>query len=54
VVIIDRDPDRWGEGHDHFMTKEALLDSVQESDYKLVRLETFLEKDNIYIFRPGE
>jgi ubiquinone/menaquinone biosynthesis C-methylase UbiE len=54
VVIIDRDPDRWGSGWDHFMTKEAILDSVKKSDYDLVRLETFLEKDNIYIFHPKE
>jgi len=52
VVIIDKDPDRWGQGRDHFMTKEAILDSVKKSEYELVRLETFLEKDNIYIFRP--
>jgi ubiquinone/menaquinone biosynthesis C-methylase UbiE len=54
VVIIDKDPDRWGRGWDHFMTKEAILDSVKKSGYELIRLETFLEKDNIYIFRPGE
>jgi ubiquinone/menaquinone biosynthesis C-methylase UbiE len=52
VVIIDKDPDRWGQGRDHFMTKEAILDSVKKSEYVLLRLETFLEKDNIYIFRP--
>jgi ubiquinone/menaquinone biosynthesis C-methylase UbiE len=52
VVVIDRDPDRWGQGWDHFMTKEAILDSVKKSDYELVRLETFLDRDNIYIFRP--
>ena len=34
------------------MTKEAILDSVKKSEYELVRLETFLERDNIYIFRP--
>jgi ubiquinone/menaquinone biosynthesis C-methylase UbiE len=52
VVVIDRDPERWGEGWDHFMTKEAILDSVKKADYEFVRLETFLEKDNIYIFKP--
>jgi ubiquinone/menaquinone biosynthesis C-methylase UbiE len=52
VVVIDRDPERWGQGLDHFMTKEAILDSVKTSGYELVRLETFLEMDNIYIFRP--
>ena len=40
------------QGLDHFMTKEAILDSVNKSDSELVRLETFLERDNIYIFRP--
>ena len=34
------------------MTKEAILDSVKKSDFDLVRLESFLEKDNIYIFLP--
>jgi ubiquinone/menaquinone biosynthesis C-methylase UbiE len=52
VVIIDRDPDRWGEDWDHFMTKKEILESVKKSDYELVGLETFLERDNIYIFRP--
>jgi len=52
VVIIDRDPERWGQGEDHFMTREAILDSVKKSGFDLVRLETFLERDNIYIFQP--
>jgi ubiquinone/menaquinone biosynthesis C-methylase UbiE len=54
VVIIDKDPDRWGKGWDHFMTKEAILDSVKKSGYELIRLETFLESDNIYIFHPSK
>jgi ubiquinone/menaquinone biosynthesis C-methylase UbiE len=54
VVVIDRDPDRWGQGWDHFMTREAILGSVKKSAYELVRLETFLEKDNIYIFQPED
>lgn len=53
VVIIERDPDRWGKGWDHFMTKDEILDSVKNSDYELMRLETFLERDNIYIVRPS-
>ncbi len=53
VVIIDRDPDRWDQGWDHFMTKDEILDSVKQADYTLVRLETFLERDNIFIFRPS-
>jgi len=52
VVIIDRDPERWGQGENHFMAKEEILESVEKSGYELVRLEMFLERDNIYIFRP--
>ena len=52
VVIIDRDPDRWGQGDDHFMKKDELIDSVEKADYKLSRIETFPEIDNIYIFYP--
>jgi ubiquinone/menaquinone biosynthesis C-methylase UbiE len=52
VVVIDRDPQRWGQGEDHFMKTYDILDKVEESEYELVRLETFLEIDNIFIFRP--
>ncbi len=52
VVIIDRDPERWGKGHDHFMKKDDLIASVSEADYKLSRVETFPEMDNVYIFYP--
>jgi ubiquinone/menaquinone biosynthesis C-methylase UbiE len=54
VVVIERDPERWGQGEDHFMKTKEILDTVEESDYELVRMETFLEIDNIFIFRPIE
>ena len=54
VVVIDRDPERWGQGEDHFMTREAVLDSVKKSDFELISLYTFLKRDNVYIFRPSE
>ncbi|MFZ5516941.1 MAG: class I SAM-dependent methyltransferase [Candidatus Zhuqueibacterota bacterium] len=50
LVIVDKDPDRWGQGHGHFMTKNRLLETVQKSDFAIERIETFLEQDNIYIF----
>jgi len=52
VIIIDRDPERWGQGHDHFMKKDVLIESVEKADYKLSRIETFPEIDNVYIFYP--
>jgi ubiquinone/menaquinone biosynthesis C-methylase UbiE len=54
VVVIERDPERWGRGEDHFMKTKKILDTVEESNYELVRLEKFLEIDNIFIFRPRE
>lgn len=52
VVIIDRDPERWGQGFDHFMKKEDLIQSVLKAGYRLSRLETFPVMDNVYIFLP--
>jgi hypothetical protein len=51
LVIVDRDPDKISGGRGHFMTKDEILDTVKEADFELVRVETFLENDNIYIFR---
>jgi len=54
LVIVDRDPDKWGRGWNHFMTKEKVLKTVKQADYELIRIETFLPRDNIYIFRPKQ
>lgn len=51
LVIIDRDPDKYGGRSSHFYTKEKMLEPVMKSNFKLVKIETFLERDNIYIFR---
>ena len=32
------------------MTNDQILDALQQTDYKLVRTETFLPRDTIYIF----
>lgn len=54
LVIIDRDPDKWGSGWDHFMTKKKLLATMEKTEFKLVRIFTFLKRDNIYIFKPPD
>ena len=54
LVIIERDPEKWGRGWNHFMTKEEILDIVKKADYELVRIETFLPTHNIYIFRLNQ
>ncbi len=53
LIIIERDPEKWSSGRSHFMTKEKILKTVKKADYILLRMETFLPKDNIYIFRPS-
>ena len=52
VVVIERDPRRLGQGEDHFMTRYEILDKIEESDYEVVNLESFLAFDDIYILRP--
>jgi ubiquinone/menaquinone biosynthesis C-methylase UbiE len=52
VVVIERNPDKWGQGEDHFMTKVEILDTIEDSDYEVVRIESFLEIDDIYILHP--
>ena len=51
LVIIDRDPDRWGQGHDHFMTQKKILKFTKKAGFEMVNLFTFLERDNIYVFQ---
>jgi len=50
LVIIDRDPDRWGQGHDHFLTKKEVLKHSKKAGVEMVKIFTFLERDNIYVF----
>lgn len=51
IVIIDRDPERWGQGFNHFMKKEDVLKNAEKAGFELVKLFMFLERDNIYVFR---
>lgn len=50
VVIMDQDPGKTGD--DHFFTQKVLLRKIKEADYKVLRIETFLKQDNIYICKP--
>ena len=51
VMIIERDPEKWGRGGNNLMTKEEILNTVRKADYELVRIEIFLFTHNVYIFR---
>ena len=51
IVIIERDTHRERAHPPSFMTKREILETIQKTNYKLERTETFLPKDTIYIFK---
>jgi len=51
LVIVEKDPERYGRDSGHHKTKDEILDTVKKADFELVRVEMFLERGNIYIFR---
>lgn len=52
VVIVDRDPDRYGHEYGHFMKIKEVIKIIRQADFELIRVHTFLSRDNIYICRP--
>jgi ubiquinone/menaquinone biosynthesis C-methylase UbiE len=51
LVIVEKDPDKIGGSH--HMTKDEILATVKKADFELVKIETFLQDDNIFVFRFG-
>lgn len=49
LVILEQDPEKTGDTG-HFWKKEKILETVLSVGFRLERIETFLPKDNIYIF----
>ena len=50
VVVIEHDAEKSTSTH-HRIEQEVLFDQLGEAGYQVVRVETFLERDNINIFR---
>lgn len=50
LVIVERDPERTNHGLDHFMTRAEVLSTMAKTAFALERIETFLERDNIYVY----
>jgi len=50
LVIVEKDPEKIGNSS-HHMTKNEILSTVRKADFELVKIETFLEDDNIFVFR---
>ena len=51
LIIIERNIDKDRDQHPHFMSKKQILDTIQKTDFKLIRTESFLPKDTIYILK---
>lgn len=51
VVILDRDPEKMNHSIDHFLSRDEVLEKIEDSVFELERLETFLPQHNIYIIR---
>lgn len=51
LVIVEKDPERSPGNPHHGTTRNTLVRQAGEAGFELVRVETFLELDNIYIFR---
>jgi ubiquinone/menaquinone biosynthesis C-methylase UbiE len=49
LVILEQAPEKTGKNW-HFWKKEKIMATVKEAGYRLERIETFLSKDNIYIY----
>jgi tRNA A58 N-methylase Trm61 len=54
LAIIDPDPEKLKRDRDHFWRKEKVLATMEKTEFKLVRLFTFLERDNIYLYRLND
>ena len=51
LVIVEKDPDKSGYASDHHMTEEEILETLEKGGFQLVKIETFLEDDYIFICR---
>lgn len=53
LVIVECDPDKvdWGDEHG-CSRKEDMIDDLKKAGFEVVRIETFLDEDSIYIAKP--
>jgi len=52
VVVVDPDPEKdKGNPSSEYTSKEEIEREAGEAGFELIRVETFLEKDNIFILR---
>lgn len=54
VVIIDRDPAKIRDPGGHFLSREEVLEKIEESQFELDRIESFLPQHSIYILKVAK
>ena len=56
LVIIEHAPEKANSMGHHCTPKETVLQQAKEAGFNMLRLETFLKYDNIYLFKvnPGD
>lgn len=54
LVIIEHDPVKCPDAGSHSTPQEVLFENASRAGFNLIRIETFLARDNINIFRPKE
>jgi ubiquinone/menaquinone biosynthesis C-methylase UbiE len=52
LVIIEHDPVKLPNAGSHATAKEVLLNEAEMAGYELIKIQTFLERDNIYFLKP--
>jgi SAM-dependent methyltransferase len=52
LAIIEHDPVKYPRAGSHSTARDVLVEQAEKAGFELVRIETFLPRDNINIFRP--
>ncbi|MBN1637486.1 MAG: methyltransferase domain-containing protein [Ignavibacteriales bacterium] len=52
VVIIDRDPEKYGQNYSHFKKKEQVTEIIYKANYEILKIDESLPRDYVFIIRP--
>ncbi len=50
LIIVERDPDKAPDSKNHATPRDELIKVVVQAGFRVEKIETFLEEDNIYFF----
>jgi ubiquinone/menaquinone biosynthesis C-methylase UbiE len=53
LVIVEKNTEVRRSHRDHFMTKDQIVETVEEAGFELERTDTSLPRDTVYIIRVG-